>query len=609
MKITLQRTSPNYRQKLSTHTIMRDLTLGLLVIVAYSLFAQMKNGMNYVIAAASIYGVSVLVALLTEAVWAYIHKTNVLEQFKNSFPLVTSLIFALTLPVGTPLYVVAVGSFIAIFFGKLVYGGFGQNIFNPALVGRVVVHLSFGGKLVSYLPGAADAMTGATPATMLAGTSWVGSEAFTNAFSTLDLFLGNHGGTLGETCIWVILLVGLVLAYRRVFDARIPVAYMGTVAVLAAAFALANGLNPLTYVVTHLCIGGIVFGAVIMATDPVTSPTSPLGKILFGIGLGFLTMIIRFKANYPEGVLFSILLMNMLTPWIDSLCLGRTNQKQAKQWAIIATTVAVSFGLVFGVGLSNKAALEEAARIAEEERLAAEEEAKKKAEAEAAAFNWKVLSINGDTYTMQTTGFGGEDAPLKIEVVVSGDTVKSVKVLEYAGETEYFGKDMIEGHGMTDKATAFYNTYLAAEFATSAIDGVDTQTGSTMTTKGIVNAIKGAIALSKMERSIKGDVYTYTITADGFTAGTPMKIQVVVNKATMKVTSVKVLEYAGETEYFGKDMIEGHGLTDKAMAFYNTYLNAEFDASAMDGVDTQTGCTLTTKGIVSAIRQAIAATK
>ena len=607
MKITLQRTSPNYRQKLSTHTIMRDLTIGLLVIVAYSLFAQMKNGMNYVLAAAAIYGVSVVTALATEAVWAYIHKTNILEQFKNSFPLVTSLIFALTLPVGTPLYVVAVGSFIAIFFGKLVYGGFGHNIFNPALVGRVVVHLSFGGKLVSYLPGAADAMTGATPATMLAGTSWVGGEAF--SYKLLDLFLGNHGGTLGETCILVILVVGLVLAYRRVFDARIPVSYMGTVAVLAAAFALANGLNPLTYVLTHLCIGGIVFGAVIMATDPVTSPTSPLGKILFGIGLGFLTMIIRFKANYPEGVLFSILLMNMLSPWIESLCLGRTNQKQGKQWAIIATTIALSTGLVFGVGLNTKAELKAAAELAEQERLEAEKEAQLKAEQEAAAFNWKLVSVKGNTYTMETTGFGGEAAPMKIAVEVVGDTVKSVTVLEYPGETEYFGLDLIEGKKTSGAAGDFYNKYMTSEFAASEIDGVDTKTGVTVTTKGIVNAIRGAIAVSKMERTVSGNTYTYIITTDGFTAGTPMKTKVVVDKATMTVKSVTVLEYAGETEYFGLDLIEGKKTSGAAGDFYNKFMVSEFAASDIDGVDTKTGCTLTTKGIVSAIRQAIAATK
>lgn len=621
MKITLQRTSPNYRQKLSTHTIMRDLTIGLLVIVAYSLFAQMKNGMNYVLAAAAIYGVSVAVALATEAVWAYIHKTNILEQFKNSFPLVTSLIFALTLPVGTPLYVVAVGSFIAIFFGKLVYGGFGHNIFNPALVGRVVVHLSFGGKLVSYLPGAADAMTGATPATMLAGTSWVGSEAFTKAFSVLDLFLGNHGGTLGETCIWVILLVGLVLAYRRVFDARIPVAYMGTVAVLAAAFALANGLNPLTYVATHLCIGGIVFGAVIMATDPVTSPTSPLGKILFGIGLGFLTMIIRFRANYPEGVLFSILLMNMLSPWIESLCLGRTNQKQAKQWAIIATTAALSAGLVFGVGLSNKAALEEAARIAEEERLAAQKDAIEKAKTEIAALDFELVSVSGNKYTVLSNGFTA-GTPMKVEVEIVGDTVKSVKVLEFAGETEHFGLDLIEGLKTSGEAGAFYNKFLQGEFKVSDLsdynlvlddvhkdtntEDVDVYTGVTFTCKGIVNAIKGAISVAQLDKTVEGNKITFNLTSKGFAGD--MKIKVVTDKASKKVTKVEVLEYSGETEGFGKDLIEGKG-TGAAKTFYDKYLNSSFSFNEMDGVDTSTGSTLTTKGIVSAIKQAIAASK
>ena len=152
MKITLQRTSPNYRQKLSTTQIMNYLTVGLLVIVAWSLVSAMLNqGSDYLIKALLIYVVSIVAALATEAVWAYIHKSNIVDHMKTSFPLVTSIIFALTLPVGTPLYVVAIGSFCAIFLGKLVYGGFGQNIFNPALVGRVIVHLSYGAQLTTTL--------------------------------------------------------------------------------------------------------------------------------------------------------------------------------------------------------------------------------------------------------------------------------------------------------------------------------------------------------------------------------------------------------------------------------------------------------------------------
>lgn len=609
MKITLQRTSPNYRQKLSTTTIMNYLTVGLLVIVAWSLVAAMlyngSNGTDYLIKTLLIYVVSVGVALVTEVVWAYVHKTNIVEHIKGSFPLVTSIIFALTLPVGTPLYVVAIGSFLAIFLGKLVYGGFGHNIFNPALVGRVIVHLSYGAQLTTTL-GTADVTAGATPAAMLAGTSWLGGEAF--SYTIPQLLLGQHGGTLGETCIVVILLVGLFLAWKRVFDARIPVAYLGTVAVLAGTFALVNGLNPFTYALTHLCIGGVVFGAVIMATDPVTSPTSPLGKIIFGIGLGFLTMIIRFKANYPEGVLFSILLMNMLTPLIDSFVLGRTNQKVGKKLMALGLAAVLAIGCTAGVGVSIKAEVEAARIAAEEAAKKAEEEAKRKAEEEANAFNWRVLSVKGNKYTMETTGFTA-DKPMKIEVVVDGDTVKSVKVVEYPGETEYFGLDLIEGLKNTGVAGDFYNKVLTGEFAVADIEGIDTTTGCTMTAKGILNAVKGAVAVSQMDRTVKGDTYTYVLSADGFTAGQPMKIKVVVDKANSKVKSVEVLEYPGETEYFGLDLIEGKKTTGAAGDFYTKFMTNEFAYEDIDGVDTQTGCTMTTKGIVTAIRKAIAATK
>ena len=599
MKITLQRTSPNYRQKLSTQRIMRDLTIGLLVIVAYSLFYQFtsQNTTDYVVKAALIYLVSLGVAFVTEIVWALIHKDNIVDHLKGSFPWVTAIIFALTLPIGTPLYVTAIGSFIAIFFGKLVYGGFGFNIFNPALVGRVVVHLAFGGQLTTTLSNGVDAVASATPAAALAATKWMG-EGF--SYELMDLFLGNHGGTLGETCIWLILLVGVVLAFRRVFDARIPVAYLGTVLILSEVFALMNGLDPLTYPLVHLCIGGVVFGAVIMATDPVTSPTSPLGKILFGIGLGFLTMIIRLKANFPEGVLFSILMMNMLTPWIDSLVLGRTNKNIAKQWASIGLSLLLAIGCVVGAGYSiqNEIAIEK--QKAEEAAKKAEEAAKKKAEEEANAFNWKLVSKSGNTYVMETEGYMKDQNKLKTEITINGDKVK-VKVLEFAGETEYYGKDMIEGI-TSGKMQEFHDKFLAKEFTKADVEGVDTATGATMTTKGVLNAIKGAIAVSQME--IDGN--TYTVTTDGYMKDdNKLKVQMTVNGDKVKV---KVLEFAGETEYYGKDMIEGIA-SGKMQEFHDKFLANEFAASDIDGVDTATGATMTTKGIVSAIRQAIAASK
>jgi RnfABCDGE-type electron transport complex D subunit len=490
MKITLQRTSPNYRQKLSTTKIMNYLTIGLLVIAIYSLISfQMNKGSQanqYTIKALLIYVVSIVTALLTETVWATIHKNNILKHIKTSFPLVTAIIFALTLPIGTPLYVVAIGSFLAIFLGKLVYGGFGQNIFNPALVGRVIVHLSFSSSLTTTLPLASgiDIGSKATPAAMLAGTSWLGGEAF--SYNLLDLFLGNHGGTLGETCIWIILVVGIILALLKVFDARIPVSYLLTVVILAEVFALVNGLNPITYPLTHLCIGGVVFGAIFMATDPVTSPSSPLGKIMYGICLGFLTMIIRLKANYPEGVLFSILIMNMLTPLIDSLILGRTNQNIGKQITAIAVALIVAIGCVFGIGVNTK-----------NEVLAAQEEAKKQEEEEALKAAQQstatIVSEDNGTYIITSKGFGGENNPLKVEVKIENDEVKSVKVLEYAGETAGFGKDLIEGNSQTEAGKAFYEKYLNSSFSINDVSGIDTSTGATVTTKGIVQAIETAI--------------------------------------------------------------------------------------------------------------------
>jgi len=607
MKITLQRTSPNYRQKLSTHRIMRDLTIGLLVIVAYSLFYYYYNFMsnNPVITAALIYIVSIVVGVGTEAIWAVIHKNNVLEQIKNGFPWVTAIIFALTLPIGTPLYVVAIGSFVSIFIGKLVFGGFGHNIFNPALVGRVLVHLSFGAQLVPYVEGMGnltDLASSATPAAALAATNWMGGKDF--SYALMDLFLGNHGGTLGETCIWLILLVGVVLAVRRVFDARIPVAYLGTVLILSGAFALFNGLD-MTYPLVHLCIGGVVFGAVIMATDPVTSPSSPLGKILFGIGLGFLTIIIRLKANYPEGVLFSILMMNMLTPWIDSLVLGRTNKNIGKQIVAIVLSLGVAIGCVAGASYSIQNEIEAARLKAEEDAKKKEEAERKKAEEEANKVQWEVVQELDDGYIMSVKGFGGDASPMKVEVKLADGTITSVKVLEYAGETAGYGKDMIEGTTTNEKQKAFMSTINSGSLKFDDVAGIDTSTGATMTTKGIVNAIKGAIEAYQMKPVVDGDTYTYTLTAKGFGGDTsPLKVKVAINKTESKVTGVEVLEYAGETAGYGKDMIEGTTTNEKQKAFMDK-VKGGFAFADAAGIDTSTGATLTAKGIMEAVNKAI----
>lgn len=363
----LFKVSPNYRQKQSTKQIMMELTLGLLVVFAFTLFYYAtKLGSAYALKAILIVLVSCVVALLTEVIWCLITKNKILDYLKGSFPLVTAIIFALTLPVGTPLYVVGVGSFFAIFFGKLIFGGFGQNIFNPAGVGRAVVAASFANKLYTYLADASgnvlsgsgiisDAISTATPMSYMASQfNWMIEkpelmDKLYQEFGGLgNMFVGFYQGALGETSVLIIALVGIVLAIRKVIDWKVPVVYVGSVFVFACFISLGLGFD-IRYPLFHVLTGGLLFGAVFMATDPVTNPTSNAGRIIYALGCGFFTVLIRIKANLPEGVLYSILLMNMLTPMIEKACDG--NQiKLFKRYLITTLSIFVIFiATIFGV--------------------------------------------------------------------------------------------------------------------------------------------------------------------------------------------------------------------------------------------------------------------
>lgn len=231
---------------------------------------------------------------------------------------VTGLLLALNLPPTLPLWQAAFGSVVAIVVAKQLFGGLGQNFVNPALAGRLVLLASFPATMNNWIAPAApfrpDAISSATPLALTEGES----------VSLTDLFLGTHGGSLGETCALALLLGGVYLVVRRVISPRIPLAYIGTVAV----FALLAGENPLV----HVLSGGLLLGAIFMATDYVTSPITPWGKIVYGVGCGLLTMLIRLYGSLPEGVSFAIVIMNILTPLIEratrSLPFGETRRRQ-----------------------------------------------------------------------------------------------------------------------------------------------------------------------------------------------------------------------------------------------------------------------------------------
>lgn len=587
MKISLKRTSPNYRQKRSTHDIMRELTIAILVLCVVAVAYNFTRGANYGIHAIILMVASVVTAVVTEIAWAKINgKANVKAELANSFPLITALLFALTIPVGTPYYVAIVGAFVAIFFGKLVYGGFGYNIFNPALVGRVVVHLSFGAQLTATL-GGADASSAATPLTAFAGTNFLGEIPV----SLGTLFTGFYPGALGETFTIVILALGVVLAIRKVIDYRITASILVTSFVLGAIQGATGGLNPITTGLAHIALGGMALGAVFMATDPVTSPTSPLGKVIYGILVGFIAMLIRVKANYPEGVLFAILMMNMFTPMIDNFTLGRTNQKMAKQYATIAVVAAIACGTMICVGSSLE-------KVEVKEETPTVEETK----------DYEVVSKSGNTYVVTSKGFAGN---VEIEVTFDGDTITAMKVTSH-NETEGYGKTLIEtGNGgeLNEAAQTFHDTIINGTNLTSeTLDGADTSTGATVTSKAIIKALNGALEEKASDPIVSANGNTYVVRGDGFGGKNKLKVEVVMDKANRTVTSVNVIEYASETEGYGKTLIEagnGGDLTANAQTFYDKVLNGSFSYDDVAGIDTATGATITAKGIMAAVQTAI----
>lgn len=220
---------------------------------------------------------------------------------------VTGLILALNLPVTLPLWMAVIGSFVAIVVVKQLFGGLGQNFANPAITARIVLMVSFTSAMTNWAvpfwyKDGADAVTGATPLALGDGDALP---------SYLDLFLGNVGGCLGETCALALLAGGLYLAARRIISLAAPVSFIGSLALIS----WIAGEDPLYQILA----GGVFLGAFFMATDYATTPISTRGKIVFGLGCGIITFIIRHFGSFPEGVSFSILLMNVLTPYIEQL--------------------------------------------------------------------------------------------------------------------------------------------------------------------------------------------------------------------------------------------------------------------------------------------------
>lgn len=249
----------------------------------------------------------------------------------NLSAVVTGVLLAFNLPVNIPLWMVAIGALVAIGVAKMTFGGLGKNIFNPALVGRVFMLIAFPVAMTTF-PEAADAISGATPLTMAKEALKNGvpvAEVMQNV-SIKDMFIGVESGSIGEISAVALLLGGLYLLWRRVITWHIPVAVLGSMGV----FSLITWLiAPEAYMspLFHLMGGGAMLGAWFMATDYVTSPMTPKGSIIFGVGVGVITMLVRLWGAYPEGMSFAILIMNSVVPLLDKYILPKRFGAPAKK--------------------------------------------------------------------------------------------------------------------------------------------------------------------------------------------------------------------------------------------------------------------------------------
>lgn len=286
--------SPHIHAKSNTQKIMRDVIFALMpALVAASVIFGLR--------ALFLTAVSAAACVLCEHLFCLISKKK--TTVGDLSAVVTGILLSFNVPVGMPIWELIVGDVVAILLVKMLFGGIGFNFVNPALVGRVVMMFSFPSDMTNYATEVArlDALTSATPLSALHALN--GSDFWT-------LFLGQHGGALGETCTLALLVGGLYLFIRRVITPTISVSYLASTLLFSWLF---GGVAPLL----SLFCGGLMLGAIFMATDYVTSPITEKGKLIYGIGCGLLTAAIRLFANATEGVSFAILLMNILVPYIN----------------------------------------------------------------------------------------------------------------------------------------------------------------------------------------------------------------------------------------------------------------------------------------------------
>lgn len=457
----------------STRKMMFHLLLSLLPIILYSFY---KNGiLPYIKGYTNIYMlfkplimviIPSVICLFTEYVWyKYIQKTDktIKELLIKTYSIIPGIFLGLILPINTNILILIIGSVFASVIGKLVYGGFGHNIFNPALVGRIFIIASYGAIIMSnggYLNALekVDTISSATPLTNLSSINYIGTyDQIVAPYGTLlDFLVGNIPGSIGETCKILCILGFIYLAFIKVIKWRIPIYYIATVFTLSFIIGINNDLG-IWYPLFHILSGGLLFGAVFMATDPITSPISINACRIYGICLGILTIVFRFLTPYPEGVLSSILFMNLLVPIFNKWTIKyRFNNKKYIP-LIVVIIVGILLAFYIGNNIKNNKVetpiVKTYLNIINEERIG-----------------------NETIYQVKYRGFTNKEA-IEAKITFSNKTIIGIEITNIL---DHYYDSYI-------KNTGYLNTLIINQ---SDLSQVDTISGATYTSKYLKDMIK-----------------------------------------------------------------------------------------------------------------------
>lgn len=311
--------SPHIKDSKTVSSVMRDVIISLIpALIGSVVFFSFRA---FVIVA-----VSVLSCVLFEFLYNLVFKKK--QTVGDLSAAVTGILLGFNMPVTVPVWLPVIGAAFAILVVKMLYGGIGKNIVNPALSGRIFLFLSFSGLMTKWVPANSglsnvasklplfanvDVVSSATPLSFLKN----GDSSIVNNTSVYNAFVGGVGGCIGETSAILLIIGGMYLLYKKVITWHIPVSYIGTVALVTFLFPVTDDITRIQFMSYHLFSGGLMLGAIFMATDYATSPVTPHGRIIYGVGCGLITVFIRYFGGYPEGVSFAILLMNFFVWFID----------------------------------------------------------------------------------------------------------------------------------------------------------------------------------------------------------------------------------------------------------------------------------------------------